>query len=71
MIDIRAYLSTERVTVLKSRTKDGAIMELVALAAKSPAVEDAEKTILALAMGDLSREELFAWVASHVRRLPT
>ena len=43
MIDIRAYLSTERVTVLKSRTKDGAIMELVALAAKSPAVEDAEK----------------------------
>ena len=35
------------------------------------AVEDAEKTILALAMGDLSREVLFAWVASHVRRLPT
>ena len=43
MIDIRAYLSTERITELKSRTKDGAIMELVALAAKNPAVEDAEK----------------------------
>lgn len=43
MIDIRPYLSAERVTELKSRTKDGAIMELVALAAKSPAVEDAEK----------------------------
>ena len=43
MIDIRAYLSTDRVTRLSSRTKDGAIMELVALAAKSPAVEDSEK----------------------------
>ena len=43
MIDIRPYLATERVTELTSRTKDGAIMELVALAAKSPSVEDAEK----------------------------
>ena len=43
MIDIRPYLSAERITELKSRTKDGAIMEVVALAAKSPAVEDAEK----------------------------
>jgi mannitol/fructose-specific phosphotransferase system IIA component (Ntr-type) len=43
MIDIRAFLSADRVTELKSKTKDGAIMELVALAAKSPAVEDAEK----------------------------
>jgi len=43
VIDIRPYLSTERVTELSSRTKDGAIMELVALAAQSPAVEDAEK----------------------------
>lgn len=43
MIDIRACLSTERVTQLRSRTKDGAIMELVAIAAKCPAVEDAEK----------------------------
>jgi len=43
VIDIRSYLSTERVAELTSRTKDGAIMELVALAAKSPAVEDAEK----------------------------
>jgi mannitol/fructose-specific phosphotransferase system IIA component (Ntr-type) len=43
MIDIRGYLSADRVTDLKSTTKEGAIMELVALAARSPAVEDAEK----------------------------
>ena len=43
MIDIRPYLSADRVKELTSRTKDGAIMELVALAAKSPHVEDAEK----------------------------
>jgi mannitol/fructose-specific phosphotransferase system IIA component (Ntr-type) len=43
MIDIREYLSAERVTDIRSTTKEGAIMELVALAAKSPAVEDAEK----------------------------
>ena len=43
MIDISAYLSADRVTDLKSSTKEGAIMELVALAAKSPAVADAEK----------------------------
>ena len=42
MIDIRTYLATERITELKSRSKDGAIMELVALAARSPAIEDAE-----------------------------
>ena len=43
MIDIRGFLSAERVTDLKSTTKEGAILELVALAAESPAVEDAEK----------------------------
>jgi mannitol/fructose-specific phosphotransferase system IIA component (Ntr-type) len=43
VIDIRSYLSAERVTKLKSVSKQGAIMELVALTAKSPAVEDAEK----------------------------
>ena len=43
MIDIRGYLSSDRATDLKSTTKDGAILELVALAAKSPAVEDPEK----------------------------
>jgi mannitol/fructose-specific phosphotransferase system IIA component (Ntr-type) len=42
MIDIRGHLSTERVSDLRSTTKEGAIMELVALSAKSPAVEDAE-----------------------------
>ena len=34
-------------------------------------VDDAEKIILTLAAGDLSREELLQWVASEVRRLPT
>jgi death-on-curing protein len=34
-------------------------------------VDDAEKIILTLAAGDLSREELLAWVKSHVQRLPT
>ncbi len=34
-------------------------------------VGDAETVIPTLAAGDLSREELFEWVASHVRRLPT
>ncbi|MHC4472961.1 MAG: PTS sugar transporter subunit IIA, partial [Planctomycetota bacterium] len=43
MIDIRGFLSQDRVTDLKSTTKEGAIMELVALCAESPAVEDAEK----------------------------
>ncbi len=43
MIDIRNYLSPERVIDLKSTSKDGAIMELVALSAGSTAVEDAEK----------------------------
>ncbi|MCU0724813.1 MAG: PTS sugar transporter subunit IIA [Planctomycetes bacterium] len=43
MIDLRAYLSPRRVVDLASRGKDGAIMELVAVAAESPAVEDAEK----------------------------
>ncbi len=43
MIDIRNYLSPERVIDLKSTSKDGAIMELVALSADSTAVEDAEK----------------------------
>ena len=38
MIDVRGYLSAERITDLKSTTKEGAIMELVALAAGSPAV---------------------------------
>jgi death-on-curing protein len=34
-------------------------------------VDDAEKIILTLAAGDLSREELLAWVTSHIQRLPT
>ena len=34
-------------------------------------VDDAEAVILALAAGDLSREKLLEWVASHVERLPT
>ncbi len=43
MIDISSYLDPERVTDLKSTSKDGAIMELVALAARSPSVQNAEK----------------------------
>jgi nitrogen PTS system EIIA component len=43
VIDIKSYLSPDRVADLKSSSKDGAIMELVALCAGSPAVEDAEK----------------------------
>lgn len=43
MIDIHGYLAPERVAVLRSETKEGAILELVALAAESPAIEDAEK----------------------------
>jgi len=43
MIDIRSYLSPDRVCDLTSTTKDGAILELVSLAARSPAIEDAEK----------------------------
>ncbi len=34
-------------------------------------VDDAEKIILTLAAGELSREELLEWVTSHIRRLPT
>ena len=34
-------------------------------------VDDAEKIILTLAAGELSREELLEWVASHIRPLPT
>ena len=34
-------------------------------------VDDAEKIILPLAAGALSREELLEWVTSRVRRLPT
>ena len=43
MIEISNYLSPERVIDLKSTSKDGAIMELVALSAGSTAVQDAEK----------------------------
>ncbi len=43
MINIRDYLSPERVIDLKSTSKDGAIMELVALSADSSSVGDAEK----------------------------
>lgn len=43
MIDIHGYLAPERVAELRSETKEGAILELVALAAESPAIEDAEK----------------------------
>lgn len=32
-------------------------------------VDDAERVILTLAAGDLAREELLAWITSHVRRL--
>jgi death-on-curing protein len=35
------------------------------------AVDDAEKIILTLAAGGLTREELLEWVTSNVRRLPT
>ena len=34
-------------------------------------VDDAEKAILTVAAGQLSREELLEWVTSHVQRLPT
>jgi death-on-curing protein len=34
-------------------------------------VDDAEKTILTLAAGELSREELLEWVTSHIQHLPT
>lgn len=34
-------------------------------------VDDAEQVILNLAAGDFSREELLAWVESHIERLPT
>ncbi|MEO1998914.1 MAG: type II toxin-antitoxin system death-on-curing family toxin [Planctomycetaceae bacterium] len=34
-------------------------------------VDEAEKIILTLAAGELSREELLEWVASHIRPLPT
>ena len=34
-------------------------------------VDDAEKIILTLAAGELSREELLEWVASHIQRLAT
>ncbi len=43
MIDISGYLAPERVKELVSTTKEGAILELVSLAAESPAVSDAEK----------------------------
>ena len=33
-------------------------------------IGDAEKTILALAASDLTREELLEWITSHIRRLP-
>ena len=44
------------------------VMNGFALAAD---VDDAEKIILTLAAGELSREELLEWVTSHNRRLPT
>ena len=34
-------------------------------------IDDAEKIILTLAAGELSREELLEWVTSHIRRPPT
>ena len=34
-------------------------------------VDDAEKVILTLAAGDVTREELLEWVTSNVQRLPT
>jgi death-on-curing protein len=34
-------------------------------------VGSAERTILTLAAGDLSREELLDWVTSHIQSLPT
>jgi len=33
-------------------------------------VDDAEKTFLTLAAGDLRRKELLQWITSHIRRLP-
>ncbi len=35
------------------------------------ATDDAEQTILSLATGNLQREQLVAWIASHIRRLET
>jgi len=35
------------------------------------AIDDAEKIILTLAAGELTREEVLEWVTSNVRRLPT
>ncbi len=32
-------------------------------------VDEAEQTLLSLAAGNLQREELVAWLASHIRRL--
>ena len=34
-------------------------------------VDDAEKVILTLAAGELTREELLEWVTSQIQRLPT
>ena len=34
-------------------------------------VDDAEKVILTLAAGELTREELLEWIASQIQRLPT
>jgi death on curing protein len=34
-------------------------------------IDDAEETILKLAAGDLSREELLKWVSAHVQQLPS
>ncbi len=43
MTDLRTWLATDRVMDLTSKTKEGAIMELVARAAQHPAVTDADK----------------------------
>jgi len=34
-------------------------------------VDEAERFILTLAAGNMSREELLAWVAGHIQPLPT
>ena len=34
-------------------------------------VDDAEKLVLALAAGELTRERLLEWIASNMQRLPT
>lgn len=55
-MNIRGYLSAERVIDLQSSTKQGAIMELVSLASRSPHVESPQKLEAAI----LERENIMS-----------